>query len=62
MIQLAAVPVTDAVRMMSETPARIIGERTKGKIAVDYDADIVVFNDNVDVQMTIVQGEIVFSI
>lgn len=62
MIQLGAVPITDAVRMMSETPARIMGECTKGKIAVDYDADIVVFNQNIDVKMTMVRGNILMNI
>lgn len=62
MAELAAVPLTDAVKMMTATPARIlgIGDR-KGSIATGKDGDIVIFDNQFDVQTTIVRGEIVYN-
>ncbi|HBG23465.1 MAG: N-acetylglucosamine-6-phosphate deacetylase [Bacteroidetes bacterium GWF2_41_61] len=50
----------EAVRMATSTPARIanIGDK-KGRIAVGYDADIVIFNDNIEIQSTIIDGEFI---
>lgn len=63
MIQVAEVPLTDAVRMMTETPARIIGiDHKKGAISVGMDADLVLFDDNINICMTIVEGNIVYNV
>ena len=63
MIQVAEVPLTDAVRMMTETPARIIGiDHKKGAISVGMDADLVLFDDNINIRMTIVEGNIVYNV
>lgn len=62
MIHLADVPLTDAIRMMSLTPARIIGvDDKKGSIALGKDADLVVFDEDIRVKMTIVEGNIVYQ-
>ena len=42
------VKVEDAVYMMTENPARLLGVN-KGRIAEGYDADVVVFNKNLEV-------------
>lgn len=61
MIQLAGVAVADAVRMASLTPARILGiDASKGSLDVGKDADIVVFDDDINVKMTIVEGNTVY--
>ena len=63
MIQVAEVPLTDAVRMMTETPARIIGiDHKKGAISVGMDADLVLFDDNINICVTIVEGNIVYNV
>ncbi len=60
MIRLADVPLTDAVRMMTSTPARIVGvSDRKGTIAKGKDGDIVIFDENITVDTTIVAGHIV---
>lgn len=60
MIQLADVPIVEAVRMMSLTPARIMGvDGKKGSIAQGKDADIVFFNEDLQVSLTMIEGEIV---
>lgn len=62
MIQMAEVSVPEAVKMASTTPARIMGyEKSKGRIAQGMDADIVIFDDNVNVSSTIVGGKIVYN-
>ena len=60
MIQVAEVPLVDAIKMMTETPAKIIGiDRDKGKISIGMDADLVLFDKNINIKMTIVNGSVV---
>jgi N-acetylglucosamine-6-phosphate deacetylase len=63
MIKMAGVPLLDAVRMMSSTPARImkISDR-KGSIIEGKDADIVIFDDDINIQNTIIKGRLVLSL
>jgi N-acetylglucosamine-6-phosphate deacetylase len=59
MTTLVDVPLVDAVKMMTYTPARIMGrEQTKGSIAAGKDADLLVFNDNIDVKLVMVKGSV----
>lgn len=62
MINLAEVPLTDAVRMMTATPASImnINDR-KGSLISGKDADIVIFDKEIQVQKTISKGKIIYS-
>lgn len=55
----AGVPLFEAVRMASTNPARRIGATTKGSIAPGMDADIVLFDDNIDVTLVMNGGNIV---
>ena len=48
--------VTEAVKMLAEVPAKILGVN-KGKIAVGYDADIAVFDEDVCVCSVFVGGK-----
>ena len=60
-VKECAVPLVDAVKMLTINPARLLGaERRKGKIAVGMDADLVIFDKNFDVQATIVNGSVVY--
>lgn len=52
--------LADAVTMASTTAARILGLARKGKIEQDCDADLVVLDKELAVQLTIVRGEIVY--
>ena len=62
MISLADVPLIDAVRMMTSTPARIAGvSDRKGVLAKGKDADIVIFDENINIEITIIQGRVVHS-
>jgi N-acetylglucosamine-6-phosphate deacetylase len=63
MITLADAPVIDAVKMMTATPAKIMGaDETKGSIVVGKDADLVIFDDEINLHKTIIGGKIVYSI
>ncbi len=51
----------DALRMASEIPARLLGMDSVGRIAVGADADLVLLDANLHVQMTIIKGEVVYE-
>lgn len=54
----AGVPLHDCVRMMTLTPARIMGiDGHTGSIAVGKDADLVCFNEHIDIQGVMVSGQ-----
>ncbi len=61
MINMAEVPLTDAIKMASKTPARILGLATKGELKSGYDADIVIFDGDINVKRTVIGGRTVFS-
>lgn len=60
MLSLADVPIIDAVKMASLTPAKILNIKKKGMLEIGYDADIVIFDENISVMNTIVNGRVVF--
>lgn len=52
------VPLCDAVKMMTLTPAKIAGiDQTKGSIAAGKDADLICFDENIQVFGTMVAGK-----
>lgn len=55
------VPLADAVRMMTENPAKSLGLSKKGRLAEGFDADVVIFDDDINVSTVIVGGQIVKS-
>jgi N-acetylglucosamine-6-phosphate deacetylase len=62
MIQIAGVPMTDAIRMMTMTPAAIMKiSDHKGSLATGKDADIVIFDDQINVHTTILKGKIIYQ-
>src|SRR5690606_22988147 len=59
MVQIADVPLLHAILMMSTTPARIMGvSDKKGALVAGKDADIVIFNDNIDIHRVIIGGKL----
>ena len=55
-------PVIVAVRMMTSTPARIAGvSDRKGVLAKGKDADIVIFDEKINIETTIIQGRVVHT-
>ena len=63
MVQLAEIPLTDAVKMITATPARILRmEDTIGSLEVGKTADILLFNDQIRISRTIINGQTVYRI
>ncbi|TYP53239.1 N-acetylglucosamine-6-phosphate deacetylase [Thermosediminibacter litoriperuensis] len=61
MVEIASVPLIDAVKMMTSTPARIIGVADrKGVLAPGKDADIVIFDESINVKTVITKGVVRF--
>ena len=54
----AGIPLADAVRMATDTPAQRIGARGKGRIAAGSDADILLLDDSLHVTLVMAGGEI----
>lgn len=62
MLEMAEVPLIECIRMISETPARIMNiQDKKGSLAPGKDADIVIFNDQIEVQQTFVMGKSIYQ-
>ena len=60
MVNTAKVPLTDAVKMLTETPAHIQNLCDRGSLEIGKRADIVLFNDDLQVTRTIINGNTVF--
>ena len=60
MVQKAEIPLADAIRMASETPAHImcVSDR-KGSLQKGKDADILVLDDNLNVRAVWAMGQLV---
>jgi N-acetylglucosamine-6-phosphate deacetylase len=62
MVTMADVSVLDAVRMATKTPANILGiQDRKGSLIPGKDADIVIFNEDIQIQMTMVNGRVIYT-
>ncbi|MDD5496179.1 MAG: N-acetylglucosamine-6-phosphate deacetylase [Candidatus Omnitrophica bacterium] len=60
-VKIAGISLNNAVMLASLNAARLLKvEQNKGSIAIGKDADIVIFNKNFDVKMTIIRGKIVY--
>jgi N-acetylglucosamine-6-phosphate deacetylase len=63
MVEIACVPLIDAVRMMTSTPARIIGVADrKGALVPGKDADIIVFDERINIKTVITRGTVRFQL
>jgi N-acetylglucosamine-6-phosphate deacetylase len=62
MVTKAEVPLLNAVRMITRTPASILGiADRKGSLVAGLDADIVIFDEQIRVQKTIVGGRLIYD-
>lgn len=53
----AGVDIVESVKMMTEIPARSVGAKNIGSIRPGFDADIVLFNDNIEIQKVLLKGK-----
>ena len=57
--QTADVPITDAVKMMTVTPARMLHVDNRiGSIACGMEADIILFDENINIKLVMIKGKI----
>ncbi len=62
MITMAEIPLVDAIQMITATPARIMGLLSnKGTLEKNKDADIILFDDNIHVSLTMSNGKIIYQ-
>ena len=61
MVTMGGCSIPQAVKMITENPAKIMGiSDRKGAIAPGKDADIVIFDDGVNIGRTIVNGNVIY--
>jgi len=62
MITQAGISLLEAVQMMTSTPASILGilDR-KGSLVAGKDADLLIFDEDIQIQMTMIKGQIVYE-
>ena len=62
MVYTADVPLVDAVRMATLTPAKVLQlDQQKGKLAPGMDADIAVFDSEIEMYLVMVGGQVCFQ-
>lgn len=62
MIHMAELPLEKAIQMITATPARIMGlQDKKGTLEAGKDADIVLFDKDIRIEMTIIKGKLVYQ-
>ena len=62
MIQLAGVPLLHAIQMITSTPAQICKvDHCKGTLTAGKDADIVIFDENIQIMTTLINGNIIVN-
>jgi len=59
-IEYTGCTLVDAITMASATPARVLGLEKKGRLATDCDADLLILDKALCVEMTVARGEIVY--
>ncbi len=63
MYHQADVPITDAVKMMTVTPARVLGVDDRiGSIAPGKDADILLFDEDINISLVMTKGSIFLNV
>ena len=53
----AGISLEEAVKMLTLTPARLMGLPNKGRLEVGCDADIVIFDEDIEMKAVILQGQ-----
>ncbi len=56
MVEQVGVPIHEAIRMATETPASAMGWKTKGRLQAGMDADLVVLTPDLEIVFTILEG------
>ena len=57
-VEKAGIPLWAAVKMLTQIPARIMGLAQKGQLKDGFDADLVIFDDQIQIKSVIIGGQI----
>ena len=57
MVKEANVPLELAVKMITKNPASLLGLESKGSLKEGFDADIIFFDDNINIKNVFIIGE-----
>lgn len=61
MLDSAGIPLHEAVKMLTETPARVMGiNNNKGSLKKGFDADIIIFDKNINIISSFIMGVQIF--
>lgn len=61
--ELTTAPLFEVIKMVSHTPAKMLGiEKTKGSISEKKDADLVLFDNDINISLVMIRGKIVKNI
>ncbi len=62
MVQIAGCSVADAVLMLTENPAKVMGiADSKGALKQGMDADVVIFDESINIKNTIINGKVIYT-
>ncbi|GAA3956988.1 N-acetylglucosamine-6-phosphate deacetylase [Pedobacter ginsengiterrae] len=62
MVEQADISLLEAVKMISNVPATIMGiSDTKGSLTAGKDADVLIFDEKINIKKTIIKGEIIYT-
>ena len=59
MVQQAGVSVQDAIKMITANPARVLNLKGKGNLKEGYDADIVIFDESIQIKTVMLNGVVI---
>jgi N-acetylglucosamine-6-phosphate deacetylase len=60
-VNYAGLPLTDVIKMATKTPAAVMKLQDKGELKPGFDADVTLFDGDVQVQLTMVEGKVVYQ-
>lgn len=62
LVKKANIPMQDAIKMTSTTPAKSVGlGNRKGVLAPNYDADIIAFDDDINIKFVMARGKVLLN-
>lgn len=62
MTQIAEIPLIDVIKMITINPAHMLNvHEQKGSLEAGKDADIVIFDKDINILMTIIAGEVIYK-
>lgn len=57
MHQEVGIPLPQCIKMITETPAAVMGLKDRGKLQEGYIADLVLFDENINIQKVYIEGK-----